>query len=403
MEIKFQHIEYFFFYLLIACSFFFLPLQPISMVGLLLVSLIGFFKERRKIKVPSLWSPPVWLGLFYLLHLVGLAFTQNVEYGLTNVFLKIPFLLFPITFLLSNVKHEKFIPTIFVFGVASALVCLLLALYKFLFEGENVLLSEDQFTIFMHRGYQALYWVVALLFGGHLLKKVSSVAFQRLIYFGILLLVSSIILSFSKFGILFLLLIGVGYISRVIWKERNFKKALVILSGIVVLTLTIDTISLKPRARMIAMVEDVFSKNNEAVNGSNQVRIDMWSASMEIIAKKPVLGVGTGDINDELRKVNQEKNKSYLAKSYFNAHNQFLNAALGFGIIGLGVLIVFFWTLIRGLFPFSKSFSLVIFASIFFGLTESSFETQAGVIFQTFLFLLLWKIAFTQSETAFKS
>jgi O-antigen ligase len=102
------------------------------------------------------------------------------------------------------------------------------------------------------------------------------------------------------------------------------------------------------------------------------------------------IGVGTGDVRDEIEKQYQIDN-SILSDEYrLRAHNQFLTFLVSFGIIGL---IVFVLSIIYPLFKITDSYlylSFVVIALLSM-LTEDTLESQAGVTFFAFLniFLLL--------------
>lgn len=396
---KLFQIEWIVLHVLIASSFFMLNLQPLMMSILLVLQSVFIWRKKREIQKMSWQNPMLWLLGFFVLHLLGLIHTQNVEYGWTNIFLKLPFFIFPIYFLaLPQLDWNKLHRFIFYIGVGSAAVCIVVGAYKFIALDENVLLLEDQFSLFMHRGYQALYWSISLLLGGRQIKQLSSPSIKNLYFLGGLILVLAIILSFSKFGMLFLVCLGVLFLFNILFVQKNIKRFFLAISSIVLMLILIDQVSLKPRARIIAMVEDVMNKDEASKQSSNRVRIDMWEASIQVFSKAPVVGVGTGDINDELGGYNASEGKSYLVEHYFNSHNKFLNAAVGFGIIGFLMLCLFYFFLLRHIGWQEPYLLLSVVACILFGLTESSFETQTGVIFQTFLLSFFWRCSIQQAN-----
>jgi hypothetical protein len=119
-------------------------------------------------------------------------------------------------------------------------------------------------------------------------------------------------------------------------------------------------------------------------------RWEFWKTGMNLAMANPMIGVGTGDVYNEM--LNQyEMDGSDLDKANRkHPHNQYLSIALGFGAIGL------MWFLFAFLYPvFSQRFSLdyvtVVFVAIALisMITEDTLETQAGVSFVAFFYSVL--------------
>jgi O-antigen ligase len=107
--------------------------------------------------------------------------------------------------------------------------------------------------------------------------------------------------------------------------------------------------------------------------------------SISIVKDHPLLGVGTGDIKDELIKLYKKEGYPILVKRQYNSHNQYLQTAAALGIPTLIVLLLMFISPL--LVRWRRLHFLAVFLSIIVGvacLTESVLEVQAGVIFYTF-------------------
>ena len=128
----------------------------------------------------------------------------------------------------------------------------------------------------------------------------------------------------------------------------------------------------------------------------------MWETSIELLKENPLVGVGTGDVKDVLKQRNREKGLEHLVELNLNSHNQFLTLGVALGGIGMLLLILLVFTafvygcLVSGDLWIHRLIMLGIF--LFF-LTESAFETQAGVVFFTFLIGL---ISFKQAREVHK-
>src|SRR5437016_6103802 len=114
----------------------------------------------------------------------------------------------------------------------------------------------------------------------------------------------------------------------------------------------------------------------------------MWNCALELIKSEPILEVGTGDVEDELQKCytsNQYTSLTYWTDTRFNAHNQFLETAIGLGIPGLILLLSCFIIALYQAYMY-KNIMYVIFIVLFAVscLTESMLERQNGVVFYAF-------------------
>lgn len=111
-------------------------------------------------------------------------------------------------------------------------------------------------------------------------------------------------------------------------------------------------------------------------------RFEHWRASFHIIAKNPILGVGTGDVPDAFKTAYLEI-ESNLHPDYQNrSHNQFLAFWVAFGIVGFILLTLLNFVIIqKGLKQ--KQSLLTLFGVLFLlsFLPEDTLETQQGATF----------------------
>jgi O-antigen ligase len=134
---------------------------------------------------------------------------------------------------------------------------------------------------------------------------------------------------------------------------------------------------------------DDFIKRKVNWNESNTVRIVVWNFSSEIIADH-LLGVGTGDVKDQLFNVYRSRGYDLFAEKQLNAHNQFLQTGIA---IGVGAMLLLFLVLVgplltngRKLIPIIAVFISLVFITCLF---ESFLERQAGIIFFSFILIVL--------------
>ena len=131
--------------------------------------------------------------------------------------------------------------------------------------------------------------------------------------------------------------------------------------------------------------ETVFEYNqyrryNNPNGGSLSQRIEYTRASLYLIKKHPLFGVGTGDIPNAYQTAYDELDSPLESQFRHKAHNQYLSITVGFGVIGL---LLFLTTL---LFPYCSSrqnrtylYTVFLVIALLSMLPEDTIETQAGV------------------------
>ncbi|MGB0915471.1 MAG: O-antigen ligase family protein, partial [Crocinitomicaceae bacterium] len=336
----------------------------------------------------------VWILALFVLHLIGLIYSKNIDFGLSDVSMKLSFLAFPVYFILvKNFNKSRLMDLVSLIGSLSVLVCIGVAYYTLIVDDFNVLSTESDFSLFMHRGYQAIYWSIGVLW------SIYSVLSKRKYKWGHLLLtvilIAGVFLTYSKAGILMLAISFAIIFILLITKFKKIRLALISVIGLVLVSLLINAITPKPLARFKVLASTLFedSQGKEVnQNDSNSQRLLMWETSLELLKENPILGVGTGDVKDELKQRNKDKGLNHLVELNLNSHNQFLNIGVALG--GIGVLIMILLVVTPFLFGQLAEYDLwihrlIILGIILFLLTESAFETQAGVVFLTFVLGLI--------------
>ena len=133
-----------------------------------------------------------------------------------------------------------------------------------------------------------------------------------------------------------------------------------------------------------------YRRNNYPNGGSLSQRLEYTKASIYLIKKHPLFGVGTGDIPNAYMQAYDELQSPLLQQVRHKAHNQYLSITVGFGFVGLAL---FLFVL---LYPYLSSkrhrtylytvFLVILLLSM---LPEDTIETQAGVSWFAFFNSLL--------------
>jgi O-antigen ligase len=136
-------------------------------------------------------------------------------------------------------------------------------------------------------------------------------------------------------------------------------------------------------------VTEVRVSEDVNVGGNVDQRVMVWKVAAGIVKDYP-LGVGNGDIHDEMNKRLLKIKQKAAVDVNINAHNQYLETAMGLGIPGLLLLLSLLFFLFRKS-VLNKDFLLFFFTFVLFtnALFESLLNTQAGTVFFAFVFSIL--------------
>ena len=346
---------------------------------------------------------------FFLLHILSLIYSADLQEGLFDLEVKLSLFLFPLFLFGSEFlkipekKNDVFYA--FIIGLFFAsLVCYLSALYNsisLIVSNENdvtpfyLLLNPFQyksFSLFHHPSYFAMYLTVGITIILYLLdhKKSYSKKYFKLLIFLIVFFVVTVFLLSSRAGILSLLLI---FIVWLFYKTKFFSiKNKYLIRSVSLISLIIvffavfyfgDRFSSAKKE-----IEDFRTAENiENVNwGSVSFRLQIWHYALQIIKDKPVLGVVTGDVKTELRKLADNDGISQIGALNLNVHNQFLETWIGIGLVGFLLLIsMLMLPVLVESNLFLKLISVIIAVNFLF---ESMLDRLGGVAFFSFFYCL---------------
>jgi hypothetical protein len=111
-------------------------------------------------------------------------------------------------------------------------------------------------------------------------------------------------------------------------------------------------------------------------------RLEYWKTALEIIKENPIIGVGTGDVNDQFLSKYDELKSPLTEERRLRAHNSYLTETVTFGILGLVFFIYWLLYFLYQQFKFQQLFGVVfMLVAISTFLIEDTLETQMGVTF----------------------
>lgn len=343
--------------------------------------------------------------LLVTLFIISLLWSRNISYGIDKIVLYLPFLIFPLYFSIKPDFKFKKVKSAFVISNFTAIVYCFLFTAVIYFYNEDSTIRQFQYSalsapLSLHPTYFSFYIITAALFIYYSIYKAGVNRKRAVISLALLFLfLVFIILLSSRVAILIGVPLFIYFfykICNVLFSKTVANTGLVILFVIVLVAVfsaptTFDRLS--EATNVLIGEEDI----SDARSLSN--RKTSWSAAVHIISSHPFLGIGIGDMGDMMNERYLEKNREDLASRSLNTHNQFLQSGLA---IGLSAIIILFWLIIKNVkYAFKrKAYYFLIWTLTLTAvmLTESIFETQAGVLFIAFFLAMFIYKLFQEEE-----
>lgn len=409
--LKNEELMYSFFCIGISSSLIFWPLLNSIFCVLFLAYWLLFVKKN----IASTQKKRYWIFLFcslYLVVLIGLFHSENIQSAINKLQQKSAYILFPIIVGTSGVITKKLVKKSFIaFTIATvlgALFCLIKGLYAYLKTGvkENIYGYKltgalKDMTPFM----LSLCCVVCLLFLCHNIYRMQKNNTKANFFPAFFLQIAAIIFLFC-----FLLILGnrnililasailIFYCFKLL--KNLFLRVLVVIAFIGVFFMAIKSNPYLSRQwseltnyseqNLIPLDKDLSLGRSW---GGWQLRIAIWRCSWDVIKDNPAFGVGTGDTQDFLQAA-YEKRKFYFASRYnrYNTHNQYIQETVANGFFGL---FIFLACLIIPLFVYMQPqdkqlYNLFLFCFAFACLTDTPLELNKGIILFSFFNSLIF-------------
>lgn len=340
------------------------------------------------------------LADFYLLHVIGMFYSKNLEYGFFDLEIKMSLFIVPLLiFVRSDFYADKlilFFKSLTLGIVFSFFINLSFAYLTYIEDGSRLNFYYSKLSSQIHPTYMALYVSLALLGMIYYNKKHQLFANKKLSLFVkifvFVILVTYLFLLSSKAGIIAFSVALVMYVAMRLIKR--LKLITVIIISIFLLVLPFLIVSKIPNVNMrfkeISMVFKNPEKSNIDSEYGSLVRMAIIKAGWELSVDNLPWGVGTGDVKDAIIDYHQQNGSERFPSNYLNAHNQFAQSTIALGVLGILFLSLFF--VFGFVFAYrQKKLLLFVFMIMLFihFLFESMFETQAGVVFIVLFYSLM--------------
>lgn len=378
----------------------------IGWIGLVLVAVLGFKKERfaelRKYKTVLLFT-----GVFFLNLVYGLFsdFDLYGDYLKGRLMIKVPFLILPITiFFLPRLSIKKFQLILWAFFIAVVFISAQAMIY-YLGHTEEVnqlYLQSKTMPLPLNHVRFSLILAFTIFIGVYFIWKnvwfLNPLERYLTIFLTVFLVVFLHILSVRS-GIL--AFYGIGFCVLVFVAIRLKKFWVILASGVlmgVLLTLSYFFVG-SFRAKIENTMTDLdYTKYEYYANFHSLTgRVFSYRVAGHLVKENPVLGVGIAELESEVKRTYITEYSEIVPEKRLKPHNQFLSYTVAFGFLGLILFCLFMYGFLKEKLFRSKLLILVplLLITISF-LFENTLETQLGTNFS--LFTLLLPIWFVISE-----
>ncbi len=116
--------------------------------------------------------------------------------------------------------------------------------------------------------------------------------------------------------------------------------------------------------------------------GGRSIRIEKWKCSISVYAESPIIGVGAGDLKNELMECYKSRSVDAALFHKFNSHNQYLNTLGQIGLPGLALLLIMLIFSAKKAYDYNSDVFLAFIALFAMCmLSESMFGRRWGIFF----------------------
>ena len=349
-------------YLLIALAFLMPLTVSLANTVIVMIVLLWLCSGDYKSKYNEIISSKLMISsiVFYILHIIGMFWTEDLEWGF-HVLHKMWYFLLLLPVLYTIVKKEYTKYYIYAFLVAIALTEILSYLVWFEVIGEFRKASIDNPTPFMsHVSYNpflafAIYLVVHEILFNKELKRLMLGLYS---FFSIAMVINMFITHGRAGQVAFFVMIAILILQY--FKGQGIKALLVILILIPGIFITAYQTSALFNQRANLAIDEIVNYDvqnvakHQSASSSVGIRILFAINSWEIIKENALLGVGTGDFPNEYKKISSKNSPE--APHANNPHNMYILVLVQLGIVGLLSMLSIFYYQIKLSFAQSNKF-----------------------------------------------
>ncbi len=390
--------------------------QKASIIAIILLVVIWILEKKYLILISGLkrHSVILLLMIYFFVHFIGLLWSDNMKYGWSDIETKLSFFILPMVFAtltISSDLKDKIKSSFIAGNILACFYCIISSTIFYIQTGDQTVFFYTSLSKFIHTTYFTFYLNLALIF---LIEatiknwKNSSVIKKSGLAMAHLFIVVMIISLSARMAIaVSLVTILVYCISQIV----KFRKGIFILLSSLVVSLILNFAITHLYNRYTQVEETVQLYNNttnEKANpnittetyNSTSSRIELWKEAFQVIQRNWLIGVGTGDIKDELMKEYANNHFEYGIEKNYNPHNQYLHTGVVLGVVGLMLLLCCLLIPLYAAFQKQNWIHICFILLIMLNaLTESILEVQSGIIF----FAIFYSLFVTDNQQTDKN
>jgi hypothetical protein len=381
---------------------------PLVIAAMAILRLWQLFTKDQALRVASIPTRRLAAAMaaYFLLHLIGMLWTEDIATGWKEIEYKLSFAIFPLLLGWRISRDEKLPAKVCLAFIAGCIVfiiwTLLNASWKYS-QGEGAgVWFYSELSMHFHPSYSAMYISFAMVLWISLNHKLKlwwhiMAAALMLVYIGLLS---------SKAG-----MVSAGFAicagSVLLWQYGQRRHALIFIGATVPLLAINALFSPGVSARIESAINDSSkllapaTEHVEENTSSTNLRRTALLAGIRTFAQHP-LGTGTGDLNEALKEEYIRQGAFFAAEKKLNPHNQILSTGIALGWPGILALLALFWFGVRFAWKNSDyiylSFLLIVAMNL---MVESMLEMQGGIVFFCYWMLILvesGKITFPRTK-----
>jgi O-antigen ligase len=346
-------------YLLIALAF----LMPLTVAGansiIIVICLLWLFSGDYKVKYNQIISSKLMIAsiVFYCLHVIGMLWTEDFQWGL-HILHKMWYflLLFPVLFSITQRKYINYYLSAFLLAILVTEITSYLVWFEIIPPFKYATVKNP--TPFMsHISYNPiLALALYIVYHGLFFKtNLSSLKFFIYSFFALSMTINMFITGGRAGQVVYFVMLAILIFQFFSNEKNKIKSIVIVLLLIPSIFFTAYQTSHIFQQRVDLAVNNAinYGNNNTGKNTSVGLRITYAINSWEVIRKNPIIGIGTGDFPSEYKKINQI-NTPHLPNTT-NPHNMYTLIIMQLGLIGLvSMLSIFYYQIKLSLYDSSK-------------------------------------------------
>lgn len=360
-----------------------------------------FIKERKHL--PSIKKVTVLFTMLYLFILFGFFFEIEYENVIKDLEKKMSLVILPLSIgfvQINNHDLKDVLRNFYLAGLITTTYAFLSGVLNFSggFNFNNITYHGLSGQIGFHATYLSMYLLFSLSYPLLYSWTITNKKVRFFIWISVLVVTTYIILLSSRIVWVLLFLTFLFVTTYMIRTRKLRKKQLFLIVGLFSLFSSSFFIIAPLKNRMLEALNYKNEYNISEVWGGRGVRMLIWENAVELFKERPLLGYGSStDVQLNLSQKYSENKVGqllYMMKNgeYFNAHNQYLEELLKYGIIlGMGYLITLFILLIFFLLKSNHVGVFLILIIAIVSVTETIFELNKGIVFITYFVPLLYQ------------